>query len=1299
MRMKTRGVAAAALLGLLLTVAGQAQAQPIYITFVWHMHQPIYWPGEDILTTAGAGHYSFDVVTTHNDRTGPYTGWPRDAIGAARSGGLSRCGAQVSLTGSLMENLDVLEAGNAGFSGWRAPWQEATAWMTDGGNPAVDLIGFGYFHPLSALIDPRDMVLQIRLHRLALSRRFPGYTPSKGMFPPETAFSERMIPGLVEAGVEWIVVDNVHFDRTLPDYPYSSGSNLIPPNQADQRSQASVSWLELNDLWAPGHVSAPWGYQPHRARHVDPATGQASEIIVVPGARYEGNEDARGGFGALNYEAVLSQLEPHNTDADHPILVVLHHDGDNYGGGTDAYYHANFQGFVSWINANPARFQCITIEDYLALYPPDAADVIHVEDGSWSGADNGDAEFLKWNADPDTSGYSPDRNSWAVITAARNRVGTATDAQSMPSDEDVLDGLGDLGYAWRQLLMAEASDYWYWDFSESGIWDSHPTRAANMATGAVDAILSGITAETTPPTIYVPQRQAYNPGELEWGPEVEPEALSVWTYVYDVSGLARVELFYRFDSDGVMEAANHLYDGGTWCVEEMASTLVTPQTDPAPNHVADLYERTVGNLGGFLIDYYVEAEDLLGNTTRSPIQHVWVGDGGGGGGGGSGVSGYPPAPSLHDAITVVAWAPGQVHWGINGWTEPPAEYWPAGTTAFGDGQSVETPLTGPAPDGRYTAVIGPLNGTTSVSQVDWVVHYADDTWSTPDRVTPIDNAPASLPTVHLAEPADGATVQGVVRIIAAAAGDPQPPAVQFLVDGMEIGTAAARPFEADWDSSTAAPGNHTISVSVGGGVTETITVAVGGGGAGECTVTATDGGVVGSPDGGPNDPDSGWPLPDSGTTPTDDEPGGGCGCRSAGAPNGVYLVGLLLLGLLVRRRKVRLSGRLAALLLVGLLAGACGPSKDPGRDGSSHDAQFQLDASVQNDAEVTPDASEIGPDAGPTCTDTPEARTGTTIYLLDGNGQETGEPLQTGSLLTVEVRLDVVQPPVGNIGFLHLDADNLDVDLLSFTLDGQPLTLPDPFTGRIPLTLVTGTIVVAFEATVQSQLATVEVDAWLGYGSGGSCPMDVSHSLAVLQVLGGVEKGVDCYDLDQAQSVQVTPFTPLASTAQFEQENGLWSDVLIDDLVVGGPQCPGEGVLVHQIQKCFTRSAASTITLSGHAYGGVDWFVDDVFLVEVLDEQENVVAAIATWQQGTQVLGCCDSPPCDTALSYAPGGPTVLIENLIQGGGNNGDITAGSFDLTPYLPTGSAPFFLRFTALDQGVEGALDRIFLNVLFP
>ena len=907
-------------------LAGPAQAEPIYISFVWHMHQPIYWPGETVVETSDAAHWSFDVRTVHTDRSGPYTSWPGDAVAALRAAGFDRGGAQVSFSGSLMENLDALEAAGRGFAGWKDPWRTAGSWRTAGGHAALDLVQFGHFHPLSALIPPADLVLQLRLRALAVERRFPGYPASRGLFPPETAFSVRIIPALVEAGVEWVVVDNVHFDRTLADYPYTPSSNLVPPNRADVRNTASTGWEPLEGIWAPSPVAAPWGYQPHRARYLDPATGAPSEVIVVPGARYEGNEDARGGFGALNYEGVLSQLEPYNTDPAHPMLVVLHHDGDNYGGGTDAYYHSNFAGFVAWLLANPTRFQPTTIQEYLDRFPPAADDVIHVEDGSWSGADNGDPEFLKWNGDPGTDGYSPDRNSWAVMTAAVNLVHTA-DRTTTVRPEDVLDGTSDVARAWRALLTGQTSCYWYWDGSEDGRWDAHPTRAANEAIREIEWITAGSAPpDLVPPTIYPPQREPYNPGELEWGTTPMPEDTEVWTYVYDVSGLARVELWYRPDDDGTLDNANELYLSRPWCVLPMTGTPSVPRTDPAPSFIADRYHAALEGLGGRFIDYFVEAEDLAGHVASSPIRQVWIGTGGGTGPGPGGVGHYPAAPTRHDVVTVGADAAGALHWGINGWVEPPAAYWPAGSTAFGDGHSLETPLIGPDAAGRYSAVVGPFDGTTRVDRVDYVIHYADGRWSSPDRLVPVDNEPGEAPSIELVEPVDGAAVAGVVRLLAAAGDDEGPPRVEFLVDGTVVATVAARPYEATWDAGGAASGAHAVVAratdGTGNTAEDSVSVTAGGGGPLSCT-TVWDGDgslpVADADADGDGDADAAADADTSAeveTTPgvdgdTDALPdggsgdsGGGCSCRVRpvrGAFPGLPV--LLVLGLLLVRRR------------------------------------------------------------------------------------------------------------------------------------------------------------------------------------------------------------------------------------------------------------------------------------------------------------------------------------------------------------------------------------------------------------
>ncbi len=699
---------------------------PIYIAFHWHMHQPIYWPYESIVQTEQLrqGDMGYSVYEIHNHRHGPYTDWPKNAVGAGLS--LPHLGAQVSLSGSLIENLNNMEAAGAGFYGWKNPWMESRTWRTTLDNPRLDIVLFGYHHPLMGLIDERDIRLQIQTHRRLIGQVF-GQMDSRGIFPPECAFTPRMIPALVAEGIEWTMVDNIHFDRAHRDYPWVPQSNLLPPNRADQLNDAPTGWLQLNDIWAPSKVASPWGYQPHWVEYRNPETCEVSRIIAVPAARYEGNEDARGGFGALQYDAVLSQHEPYNTNPDRPMLIVLHHDGDNYGGGTDSYYHSNFHAFVSWVQANPDRFVATTIQDYLDMFPPADYDLIHVEDGSWSGADNGDPEFAKWNGKP-VNGYSPDRNSWAVITAAKNRVLTAEAIEAPGSIDDIMYGTGnDTARAWHFLLNGETSCYWYWDGEAA--WDSHPTRASNQAVSHADAVIAR-GQDTVPPTIYAPQRIPYNPGM-----DGEPSDFQVWTLVYDVSGLSRVTLFYRVDDDGVRDWANDLYAGGSWQVVTMTGRSVPSQLALTPTYMADLHEATITGVRNRLVDYFVEAEDTLGHIARSPIRHVWVGDTGGPGGD----LFVPAEPTSSDVITVYWHEPGFLHWGINGWQLPPEHYWPTGTVPFGDGQAVQTPLSGPDGDGRYSVQIGPFN-QTPVTQVDFVFFIPPDSWPlSPDGVIPVSN--------------------------------------------------------------------------------------------------------------------------------------------------------------------------------------------------------------------------------------------------------------------------------------------------------------------------------------------------------------------------------------------------------------------------------------------------------------------------------------------------------------------------------------------------------------------------------
>lgn len=591
---------------------------PIYIAFLWHMHQPIYWPYETVIETQNQNRYSFNVIDVFRQRVGPYTTWPIDAVETGINANLPHLGVQVSFTGSLIENLNVLKAnGYSEFINWESRWTTGLNYRTIRGNRRIDLVGTGYHHPIFPLLDYWDMRRQIQLHKSAIIATF-GPITSKGFFPPETAFSPRIIPALVDEGYEWVIVDNIHLDRACKNYPWSSAGNLYEPNPADQRNPDPGNWIQLTDLWAPTKISARFSHLPHYVAYTDPATGVTKKIIVVPGERYMGNEDARGGFGALQYEKVLTQLEPYNTDSSHPLLVVLHHDGDNHGTLNESYYHQNFTNFVNWLVANSTRFVCTTIQDYLDMFPPDPNDVVHIEDGAWSGADNGDPEFLKWNADPDATGYSADRNSWGVIIAAKNRVQTASDLNPSSSSTQ---------RAWHYFLNGETSCYWYWD-SENETWNGHPTRAANLAVPFADYIIGNGSVDSTPPTIYIPQREPYNPGGTEFNIPKSND-FTVWTYVYDVSGCTAVNLKYRLDNDGIISTENFVYSGGTgvssWVTIAMSSTYITPRTTVTPIYKAWEYRAQITGVSNKLVDYYIEAVDGKGNVARSPIMHVYVG--------------------------------------------------------------------------------------------------------------------------------------------------------------------------------------------------------------------------------------------------------------------------------------------------------------------------------------------------------------------------------------------------------------------------------------------------------------------------------------------------------------------------------------------------------------------------------------------------------------------------------------------------------------------------------------------------
>lgn len=609
-----------------------AEAPPkIHVAVHWHMHQPIYWPGEDILQTSRNPQNTDDPVghVTWPDRVGGYTHYLADAV--QMNSNLPHAGAQISWSGSLTENVDTLARNGVGFGPeWAGRYRDAAGWRTAQGNPRLDFVGFGYHHPLMPLTttgnpeDDRDTELQIRMHREMLEKTF-GTPPSKGFFPPEQAFSERMLPVLKETGHEWVLVDNLHVERATRDYPWSEREKVQPPNPAEQTNPSQPGYEFLHCEQNSTNPVSGLGLRPAFAAHVDPRTGEETRMVVVPSERSLGYDDSYGDRSPIPR---LEQIEKFNTDPAHPVLVVLAHDGDNFGCSGSRYYNETMR----WAQQNPDKVEFTTVQDYLDRFPPDPNRVLHVEDGSWTGADMGNQEFGKWLGKPyhegridHVRGYSPDRNSWAVLVAAENRVMTADRLRPPSSLQGIQSGEGSATEkAWHYFLQGQTSCYEYWDGKNE--WDNKPTLAANLAVEQADAVIAQEARDPVGPTLFVPQRTPYNPGGRDDENPVPPASddFTVWTLAYDVSGLKRVELKWRIDPSKARDSkADEMYDGD-WNTQDMQGRQTETRTSVQPRYKAEEYSARVEGQKDCLIQYYVEAEDGAGNLTRSPIQHVRI---------------------------------------------------------------------------------------------------------------------------------------------------------------------------------------------------------------------------------------------------------------------------------------------------------------------------------------------------------------------------------------------------------------------------------------------------------------------------------------------------------------------------------------------------------------------------------------------------------------------------------------------------------------------------------------------------
>ncbi|OXU15881.1 hypothetical protein [Sedimentisphaera salicampi] len=663
--------------------AGGELLSQVYTTYHWHLQQPIYWPELSSYnsSTYQKGYESMTSSSPHpennlrsifgkDDRVAVYQYRIKDAI---ESMGFPDAGAQISYSGCLVENvMSFAEDGSLGYySGWENSNREARNWLTSGGKRKLDIVLFTYHHALGPLIDPQALRKEIQIYK-ELYPEVWGSGVSKGFFPAELSFSERMIPVLVQEGIEWVFVANNHISRACENFPLtlgSGGENCTPPNKADIQNSPQSNWFSKSiDRGCTPTNAYPFSYQPHKAKYVDPETGQEYKITVVPVAQAMSWTDGYQHYGTEDIDQISWA-----SSTEEPILVVLAHDGDNAFGGGFSYYMQSVPQFSQ--AASNSGYKPSVVEQYLAENPVDEDDVVHVEDGSWVNADGdfGSPDFINWNwplvnqaGEFDISGgWAEDERNWAVITAAQNYVETAEQIEGSARIEQIQSpdaSATNSELAWHFFLPALTSGYMY--YGSALDMEVKPTIACNNAVEKAELAIQDRSQDQTPPTIWIPQQLPHNPGGKGFGPLWDYQEVQhsrdfwIWTFVSDVSGMKEVTFYYRLDRDGknpLSSNQNETFQGGSevgaWRSRTMTKRTFPPENffnDPEidffemPLVIADQYyihvlEPEIVAEGGVLVDYYIEAEDNKGLVERSPILHTYVDTGGTTGGGEDGV--------------------------------------------------------------------------------------------------------------------------------------------------------------------------------------------------------------------------------------------------------------------------------------------------------------------------------------------------------------------------------------------------------------------------------------------------------------------------------------------------------------------------------------------------------------------------------------------------------------------------------------------------------------------------------------
>lgn len=420
-------------------IVSEAEAK-IAATHIYHNHMPNFWPYYDTssyATTPVGGpirytydgqaynlklsppanytyflangkpmpHDDFDAYYNHNAKQNAYSSWPA-ATARANNGSHPLSQTQVTMSASVINNLQSFaELGILGFkTGWANDWKSTVGSVkTTNGFNALEPIHFTGHHSMGPLVGPDYFLKDLIYQNVTLQQDYflgDKFRSSKGFFPTELGFSERLIPTLRKLGIEWSVAGNNHFSRTLLDYPFldypAKDTMVSPPNRADlQNTFEAGEWVTVGMSHEQQNVvnKYPFCIIPHWVQYVDPETGKIDKLAAIPVDQngswlegWEGYADATNEVDRTTYV---------DAAGDRVMYFVIAHDGDNSQGRAGSY--------DTWMNSGKEYsingVVGMGVQEYLKAHPIPEDDIQHIQDGSWIDTrdSSSDPDWYHWH--------------------------------------------------------------------------------------------------------------------------------------------------------------------------------------------------------------------------------------------------------------------------------------------------------------------------------------------------------------------------------------------------------------------------------------------------------------------------------------------------------------------------------------------------------------------------------------------------------------------------------------------------------------------------------------------------------------------------------------------------------------------------------------------------------------------------------------------------------------------------------------------------------------------------------------